>query len=198
MTEPLHADEVRRTPTPRRLALLVALTTLLVVVLAGAAAVLSGAYQVRPVLSGSMRPGLPVGGAVVTHRVPVTSLHQRDVIVFHPPDRPRELVVHRIVAIDSGAAGTVVQTQGDANDAPDPWRLTLHGDTVYRAQLSVPFLGYASVWMHSPTGRRVLLVLGLLLVGGAAFGRQPGWRKRLFAENSSGKRSSVRIGWGRG
>jgi signal peptidase I len=199
MTGRSRADEVRPTPTARRVALLVAATMLFAVVVAAAAAVLSGTYQVRPVLSGSMRPGLPVGGAVVTHRVPVTSLHQRDVIVFHPPDHPRELVVHRIVAISSGPDGPVVQTQGDANDAPDPWRLTLHGDAVYQAQFSLPLVGYASVWMHSPTGRRSLLVVGLLLVAAAVFGRRLPWRKRPIVEKAAGSpRSSAQVGWGRG
>jgi signal peptidase I len=42
-----------------------------------------------PVLSGSMQPGIQAGDVVVTNRVPVTSLHVGDIIVFIPPDRPR-------------------------------------------------------------------------------------------------------------
>ena len=139
-------------------------------VTAASIAVLSGHYQLQPVLSGSMRPGLPVGGVVVTHRVPTASLELQDVIVFHRPDRPNELVVHRITALTPGPNGPVVQTRGDANTKSDPWRVTLEGSTAYRAVFAVPLLGYASVWLHSPAGRWALVAVGLLLVSGAAVG----------------------------
>ncbi len=166
--------ETGRRKRPVRAAVL---ASICVLVAMAAAALLSGQYQVRPVLSGSMRPGLPIGGLVVTQRVPTSSLQIRDVIVFHPPGRPDELVVHRIVAMESGPDGPVVKTQGDANSAPDPWRITLHGPNVYRAAFSVPLLGYVSVWMHSPTGRRVLIAVGLLLVVAAAIGRPRRFRR---------------------
>lgn len=134
----------------------------------GAAAVISGSYQVRPVLSGSMRPGLAVGGVVITKRVPISTLRVRDVVVFHRPDHPQELVVHRIISLTRGAAGVIVQTQGDANDTRDPWKVTLRGTTAYRAVFSVPLVGYAAVWAHNPSGRETLLLIGLLLVLGAA------------------------------
>jgi signal peptidase I len=136
----------------------------------GAAAVISGSYQVRPVLSGSMTPGLPIGGVVVTERVPVSELQVRDVIVFHRPDKPEELIVHRIIALTPGASGPVVQTQGDANYLPDPWKVSLRGSTAYRAVFSVPLVGYAAVWAHGPAGRETLMVVGALLIVGAAAG----------------------------
>jgi signal peptidase I len=135
-----------------------------------AAAVISGHYQVRPVLSGSMVPRLPVGGVVVTERVPIASLRVGDVVVFHRPDRPAELVVHRIVALTPGAAGPVVRTKGDANGMPDLWQVSLRGTTAYRATFSVPVVGYVAVWVHGPAGRQTLLVLGLLLLVGAGVG----------------------------
>jgi signal peptidase I len=131
-------------------------------------AVLSGRYQVRPVLSGSMRPGLPVGGIVITKRVPVSSLQVRDVVVLHRPDEPKELVVHRIISLTPGPSGLVVQTQGDANDVPDPWKVTLRGGTAYRVVYSVPLIGYAAVWVHNPNGRRTLMAIALLMILGAA------------------------------
>lgn len=134
----------------------------------GVSAVASGRYQMRPVLSGSMRPGLPVGGIVITKRVPITSLHVRDVVVLHRPDRPQELVVHRIVSLTPGASGPTVRTQGDANDVADPWQATLRGSTAYRAVYSLPLVGYVAVWVHSPAGRESLLAVGFLLVMGAA------------------------------
>lgn len=160
----------------------VLLAVLVAAVGLGAFAVLSGRYQVRPVLSGSMRPGLPVGGVVITQRVPIDSLQVRDVVVFHRPDQPDELVVHRIISLTPGPSGPVIRTQGDANDAVDPWRATLHGDTAYRAVFSLPLIGYAAVWAHSPTGRATFMLAGLLLVVIAATGIvAQGYRSRRTA-----------------
>ncbi len=130
--------------------------------------VTSGRYQVRPVLSGSMEPGLPTGAVVVTQRVPISSLHVWDVIVFHRPDNPAALVVHRIISMRTTAAGVVIETRGDNNPVRDPWQVTLRGSTAYRAEYSLPFVGYVAVWMHNPVGRRLLLEFGaaiLIIVG---------------------------------
>jgi signal peptidase I len=137
----------------------------LIVALLGALAfgVVSGRYEIRPVLSGSMRPGLPVGGVVLAEKVPTASLHVRDVIIFHRPGHPSELVVHRITTLSPSAAGPVIQTQGDANDVPDPWKVTLQGSTAYRAKYSVPLVGYAAIWAHEPQTRRLALLLAALL-----------------------------------
>ena len=145
-------------------------TAALAVTLVGVMAVATGRYQLRPVLSGSMRPGLPVGGVVITERVPVSSLRVRDVVVFHRPDKPQELVVHRIVSLTPGPSGPAIKTQGDANNVPDPWQATLSGDTAYRAVFSVPLFGYVVVWAHSPTGRLLFVLSGLLLTIAAAVG----------------------------
>ena len=139
-------------------------------VAAGLAAIASGRYQVRPVLSGSMQPGLPIGGVVITERVPVSGLQVRDVVVFHRPGQPTELVVHRIISLTPGPSGPIIQTQGDANTVPDPWKVSLRGPTAYRAVFSLPLLGYGAAWAHGPNGRVTLMSIGLLLVAGAAAG----------------------------
>ncbi len=154
--------QVRRWVDVALVAVLVALAG------AGATAVISGRYQLRPVLSGSMRPGLPVGGIVVTERVPVSSLQVRDVVVFHSPDQPQELIVHRIISLTPGPSGLVVKTQGDANTIPDPWTVSLRGDTAYRAVYSLPLVGYVAVWAHGPAGRLALMITGLLIILAAA------------------------------
>ena len=132
------------------------------------AAVASGRYQVRPILSGSMEPGLPTGGVVITQRVPISEIKVRDVVVFHRPDRPDDVITHRITELTESANGPVIQTQGDANVIPDPWKVTMRGDTAYRAVFTRPVVGYAAGWVQGPTGRLALTVLGLLLVLGAA------------------------------
>ena len=138
-----------------RAGVLVVFAMALIVVAVGVG---TGRWQIRPVLSGSMRPGLPVGGVVVTERVPLGSLRVGDVAVFHPPGARATTYVHRIISLQDGPDGVVVRTKGDANLEPDPWALRLHGRWAYQARFSLPLLGYPAVWIHSPGGRRVLLV----------------------------------------
>jgi signal peptidase I len=148
-------------------------TVLLLGVLAavglGSAALFSGRWMASPVLSGSMRPGLAVGGLVIGQRVPVKSLAVRDVIIFRRPDNPTEQMVHRIIQTIPGSSGQrAFRTQGDANSGADPWTLTIRQPYTYRVRWSVPLVGYAVVAFQNHRGY-VLLVAGMvaLLVGGS-------------------------------
>lgn len=149
-------------------------------------AVVSGRWQVRPVLSGSMRPGLPIGGVVVTQRVPIGDLKLRDVAVFHPPGSPQVDYVHRVISLRHVGSTVVVNTQGDANAYPDPWTLRIHGPWVYVARFTVPLVGYPAVWVHSPGGRRDLVVaagaIALALVGSVAVEMTAKRKKKPAAE----------------
>jgi signal peptidase I len=98
------------------------------------------------VQSGSMRPGLSVGGLAISERTPVDRLAVRDVIVFRSPDNPTEQVLHRIVHLAQGSSGQMlVNTQGDANTVRDPWTLTIRGGSAYRVRWSVPLVGYVAI-----------------------------------------------------
>ena len=148
-------------------------TTLLVAfaLLVGLAAVqeATGRWRVSPVLSGSMRPGFAVGGVVIAERVPVTTLAAGDVIIFRRPDAPEEQVVHRIVLLEQGASGPIIQTKGDNNPVEDTWRVTLRGTTAYQVRYAVPAIGYPAVWIHRPDVRRYsTLAAGLLALVAAA------------------------------
>ena len=84
-----------------------------------AVALVRGTWMVTPVLSGSMRPGLSVGGVVISQRVPVDSLHVRDVIIFLDPYKSSEQIVHRIVKITKGSGGKLLfNTQGRCQQRP--------------------------------------------------------------------------------
>ncbi len=141
------------------LAVLIGILTLL------ALAVGSGHWQVRPILSGSMSPGFPVGGVAVTDREPLADLKVNDVIITHPPGEPHFDLIHRVIQIKSlSADSAVVQTKGDANPAADPFVIKVHGPWMYRARFTVPLVGYAAIEVHSPKGRRLLLAIAALLV----------------------------------
>jgi signal peptidase I len=144
-------------------------SVLVLVILAAAAfaaiALVRGTWMVTPILSGSMRPGLAVGGVAISERVPVGDLGVRDVIVFQRPDQPSEQVVHRIVGLSKGSSGQIlIRTQGDANTVRDPWTLTIRGDYAYRVRWSIPLLGYVAIAFENHRGI-ALLVAGVVLLG---------------------------------
>jgi signal peptidase I len=143
-------------------------SVLVLVILAAAAfaaiALVRGTWMVTPVLSGSMRPGLAVGGVVISERVPVNDLAVRDVMVFQRPADPSEQVVHRIVSLKKSSSGQLlIRTQGDANTVRDPWTLTPRGDYAYRVRWSIPLLGYVAVAFENHRGIS-LLVAGVVLL----------------------------------
>src|SRR5664280_1454524 len=194
-----HAH-AKRTPAARRLRTLIA-TVLLVAVLAAVGvaslALVRGIWMVTPILSGSMRPGLSVGGVAISERVPVDSLAVRDVIVFQRPDNPSEQVVHRIVQVVVGnSALPQIITQGDANTVRDPWTLTIRGDYAYRVRWSFPLIGYVVVAFQNHRGFAVLgasivlIVIALTMVSGSRRRR----RRRDDGEGESTDQGDPRPG----
>ena len=117
--------------------------------------VLVAGLHFQTVTSGSMRPTISPGDVAVTQAVPVSSLKVGDVIVFYPPGVTSEPVMHRIVSLENG----LIKTRGDANNADDPWQITLTGTTSYRMVAVVPFIG----WLIE-LQRPALVVAGLLVV----------------------------------
>ena len=151
----LGPGKVRHVRGVLRVSVLLILVGGLVIAAVG---VWTGGWQIRPILSGSMRPGFPIGGVVVTERVPLSSLRVGDVAVFHPPNDPGVTYVHRIISLASTPSGMVVQTKGDDNLYPDPWKVHPLGRFAYIARFTLPLLGYPAVWVHSPAGRSDLLL----------------------------------------
>jgi len=149
----------------RNIIVTVLLVALFVVVGVVSIALVRGTWMLTPVLSGSMRPGLGVGGIAVSERVPVQSLAVRDVIVFNRPDNPSEQVVHRIVQLSTNSSGQIlINTQGDANKIRDPWTLKVRGSYIYQVRWSIPLLGYAAVFFQNYRGF-ILLSLGVVVLG---------------------------------
>jgi signal peptidase I len=164
----------RSKPVSVERTILTVIAYLLVLAILGAAgvaavALVRGTWMVTPVLSGSMRPGLSVGGVVVSERVPVASLHVRDVIIFRDPYKSSEQIVHRIVLITEGPGGKLMfNTQGDANNVRDPWTLSIQRDSIYRARWSVPLIGYIALAYQNHRGF-FLLGAGIVLILIAVF-----------------------------
>jgi signal peptidase I len=120
----------------------------------------TGHGHLTPVLTGSMRPGIQPGDVVVTHRVPVTSLHVGDIVVFMPPGA-NIAKVHRIHTLQKAGNSIVVTNKGDANNATDPWGKIIMKGNAYKVAFTIPKVG----WLVN--GGLRWIILGFVLVGAA-------------------------------
>lgn len=124
----------------------------------------------------SMDGGISRGSVVLERRVPISDLEVGDVITYDPPPAAGVdgLLTHRVVWID----GTHLQTQGDAQGAPDPWLVPLEEPVMSRVVVAIPYVGLPFV---APVGQSVWLLalvvpgsaLLLLLVQDSLRGRPP-------------------------
>jgi signal peptidase len=125
----------------------------------------TGDGHLTPVLTGSMRPTISPGDVVLTRRVPVTSLHTGDIVVFMPPGE-KLARVHRIHSLTQSSGGQIaITTKGDANNAIDPWRTISMRGNAYRVVLVIPKAG----WLVN--GGLRWLILGFVLVTAALITR---------------------------
>jgi signal peptidase len=121
-------------------------------------------YQALVVRSGSMSPTIPTGSVVFYGKVAADKVKVGDVIVFDKPGQQNEKVTHRVIKISNGPTGRYFTTKGDANGAPDDWRVPAVG-TGWVSSFHVPTLGYVLADLQSTTARLLLLVIPALLLG---------------------------------
>jgi signal peptidase len=133
------------------------------------------AFGARPltVLSGSMEPTLATGDVVVVEHVRPEQVRVGDVVTYRNPEG--SLVTHRVRAIHRGRERYSVVTKGDANNATERWTIAAGGE-LSRALYRVPLAGRVLARTSSPTGKLVLIVAPLLLLGAWEIRRI--WRPR--------------------
>jgi signal peptidase len=130
----------------------------------GLRAYLNTEYPLLAVASGSMIPTLNVGDLIVVQGgLNVSSVVAQygtgDIIVFHKPGNPDELIVHRAVEkINDG-----LKTKGDNNGGADYWIVT-DDELVGKVVGVVPYLGYVPLYVHSPTGIMIILLIIVVLI----------------------------------
>ncbi len=168
----------------------------------GSQAVLNSPYPALAVVSGSMC--IPYDGACdgwlsVTHPFART-LHKgdliivqgvnpedlntnypdSDIIVFHQPGDPSDLIVHRIVAVDEVNGTLYFRTKGDGNsrvkwpNTPsvneyDPWRTYgvdgVREDLVVgKVVMRIPWLGHLVLFMRNSVGLPIVVALIIIIV----------------------------------
>lgn len=132
----------------------------------------------RYVITGDSMSGTYDRGSILYSRaVAVEELRVGDVITYEAPRGAgiSGLVTHRIVSIDQRRGEPAFRTKGDANATPDPWRFTLDAPTQARAEISVPFVGYAFAALGVRELRFALIGLPALAIALALLARL--WRE---------------------
>lgn len=115
------------------------------------------------VKSGSMEPEYPTGSAIYVKEVDPKELEVGDVITYYLKSGQES--THRIVEVveEKGSLGFI--TKGDANDQADGNPVAA-GDIIGTPVFTVPYLGYALLYMQTTQGTYVTIavVAALLLV----------------------------------
>ena len=161
-----------------RQALSVISTALLIPVvllaLLSAGARLCGLYP-YVVLSGSMEPAIRTGAAVYIGNVSPASVEVGDIITFSIDGNAS--VTHRVIEIIGSGDSLCFRTKGDANAAADS-ALVSPAQLMGRAVFSIPGLGRLLVYVHTPSGRWMAIVFGVVLIALAALPETPFLRRR--------------------
>lgn len=120
-------------------------------------------FKALAIPTGSMRPTMPPGSMVISHRVSLSSLKVGDVITYLSPLRPGSSITHRIVKaykIDGKVPAFV--TKGDANPSPDP--AIVGGQVIGKAVWHVKYVGYVMLWSKTWLGIAALIYLPALFI----------------------------------
>jgi len=110
-----------------------------------------------------------------------TNYPDSDIIVFHRPDDPEELIVHRIVAKEERNEEIYFYTKGDGNGINkwpatpeeteyDPWH-DIQGNrgvsedlVVGKAVMRIPWIGHIVLFMRNSVGLPIVIALIILIV----------------------------------
>ncbi len=118
------------------------------------------------VVTNSMDPAISAGDMIIVRREDPDLINVGDVISFYNPQNieKKGVITHRVIGIEEEADGTrTFTTKGDANNTPDPVPVPeerLVG--VYKE--SIPYLGNVALFMKTPGGMLLCVVLPLCLI----------------------------------
>jgi signal peptidase I len=121
-------------------------------------------YKALTVYSGSMEPAIHTGSVAIDVPIAAKDVKVNDIVTFVRPDNQNELVTHRVIIIETGPSGRQWVTRGDANSVADPWRVAAVGSG-YKYVFAIPYCGFVLVWLQSPLGRLLFLVIPAAALG---------------------------------
>lgn len=117
---------------------------------------ITGNYQVKVVLSGSMEPAIKTGSIVVIK--PKDSYRVDDIITFGKDTKIEVPTTHRIISDRVENGMFVYTTKGDANEDTD-FREVRESDVNGRVLFSVPYIGYLLDFARKPVGFVLLIII---------------------------------------
>lgn len=112
-------------------------------------------YQVMVITGGSMEPTYHLGSALLLKELPADEIAVGDAVTFTSIEGT--LTTHRVISMPHRQGEQYLQTQGDANEEPDPNFVPV-GAVVGTPVTHLPYGGYVTSFLLSPLGR--LLVFG--------------------------------------
>jgi len=157
----------------------------------GLRAFLKTDYPLLAVTSVYMVPTLQFGDLIMVQGVSnacdivvgrVAAVPPGDIIVFHKPTEPSELIVHRAIDKEFRDGKWYFQTKGDANTSTDPWGPVAENYVVGKVVGHVSNIGYIPLFLRdflwTPTGMLIILILLLIC---SLYMRRPSLRKEVEA-----------------
>jgi len=107
-------------------------------------------WRVDAVLSGSMGPEVKTGSLVVTHSVDAEEIEVGDIITFYPNTAEQNMVTHRVIGVGHSSS-LYFETQGDANEDPDPFTVPAR-NLVGKVSFHMSYWGYFAEFLKTPLG----------------------------------------------
>jgi len=154
----------------RSLILLVIILVSIVAFWFGLRTYLRTGYPLLAVASGSMIPTLNVGDLIIIQgglggNDIVAENDMGDIIVFHKPNNPDDLIVHRAVEIKFINGTYYLTTKGDANDRSCSWETDFSvGYVEGKVIWVIPYLGHIPLFVRTPKGMLIIVIFIVILV----------------------------------
>jgi signal peptidase len=122
-------------------------------------------FRSLTVMSGSMEPHIHVGDVVFDRTIAPIRAHVGDVVTFRDPQNQSRLLTHRVRSVKLVGTRVRFVTRGDANTGVERWNIDLQGKVGIVSHRIVG-AGYVLVWLRTPLGRLLCIILPVVLLGG--------------------------------
>jgi len=124
---------------------------------------ITGNFNTKIVLSGSMEPAIHIGSVVVIK--PSEDYKIGDIITFGKDTKTDVPTTHRIIEMRAEAGKMIFQTKGDANENADA-REVKESEVIGKVLFSIPYLGYLVDFAKKPVGFALLVVIpaGIIVI----------------------------------
>ena len=122
---------------------------------------ITGNYEVKIVLAGSMEPAIKTGSVVVIK--PELNYKIGDIITFGKDTKKDIPTTHRIVETRAISGKMLYTTKGDANGDPDA-REVREKEIIGKAIFSIPYLGYMLDFAKKPIGFALIIIVPAIVI----------------------------------